>query len=287
MGTVNAINNTSGEYLFVDLRSFSIAVSGTETLSDYFSPSELAVSDTLILGIASNDITINNGDRDLTPADAVRYIDLYQHVNPLAPDGREIIRCDSRPVGTNTYFTTTGDSATDIGDGTSLRWDFSNDDDMYTYNAASNFPPTPSGMKVKKLDLSFMDLTYLKDGTVYFFDAPWNSFASMYVVVPAGNYYPNPDGAIPSEALGLPAGDMYSYAVVDIAYARYVNKHYLTGTCPMGDELNAEGSQVDPVPIGWYVRALIHTNSDDNVSKGYASFELYRDRSILLPGGSV
>jgi len=108
----------------------------------------------------------------------------------------------------------------------------------------------------------------------------------MSILVPSGTYYPNEHGTIPSEMLGLPAGDLYSYATHDTIYYRYVNRHHMYGSCPMGDELNAEGAMVDALPVGWLIRAAIITPIDDNKSKGFAEFEMYRHRSVILEGDS-
>jgi hypothetical protein len=109
----------------------------------------------------------------------------------------------------------------------------------------------------------------------------------MYVTVPSGNYYPNSGGSIPASALGLSGDQMYAYATNDVLYASYVMKHYMMGSCPMGDELNAEGSQVDPVPEGWYITGLIVAPENECSSfKGYGSFEMYREHTIILPGGA-
>jgi len=102
--------------------------------------------------------------------------------------------------------------------------------------------------------------------------------------VPAGSYYPNEHGAISASALGLPGNDTYSYASDDTTYYRYVNRHYMYGNCPMGDELNAEGAMVDALPSGWFIRAGIVTLVSDNISKGFAEFEMYRHRSVILEG---
>jgi len=106
----------------------------------------------------------------------------------------------------------------------------------------------------------------------------------MHIIVPAGNYYPNDTGSIPASALGLSGTQMYSYAAVDTPYVTYVNKHHMYGSCPMGDELNAEGAAVDGIPVGWRVDGHITTVSGDNTSKGYASFECYRARTVILEG---
>lgn len=200
---------------------------------------------------------------------------------PVMPDGRPLVRADTRPLDSETYFTGAGDEDS-IGDGDHLQWDFS--------DATSNIyvgTEVPDGMKAKVIKLKFTCPVYLKDGTIYFFKAKWNSYIDMDVVVPAGNYYPNPAGAIPASALGLPGDDMYSYASVDTPYQMYVQHHHMFGDCPMGDELNAEGAAVYPVPIGWYVRGLIIVPEDDNESKGFGSLEMYRCHTHLLPGQTL
>jgi hypothetical protein len=137
------------------------------------------------------------------------------------------------------------------------------------------------------MDMAFTGLVYIKDGTMYFFDAPWGCYCDMYITIPAGNYYPNPAGSIPAAALGLSGSQMYAYASKDVIYTSYLRHHMMYGSCPMGDELNAEGAAIDGLPIGWYITGIIFTPTSDNVSKGYASLEMYRFKTILLPGETV
>jgi len=200
---------------------------------------------------------------------------------PTTSDGVPIVRADSRPLNTEMYFTMCGDS-TGIGDGQMFVWDFSNDDDEYN---DPNF--VPPGYKAKKISVIFNCPVWLKDGTMYFFDAPWGQHISMFVGIPAGNYYPNPAGSIPASALGLTTGGMYAYTSEDIPYQSYVMRHMMYGSCPMGDELNAEGAALAPIPIGWKVCAVIVTPESDTTSKGYGSLEMYRCHTMLLPGQTL
>jgi hypothetical protein len=206
---------------------------------------------------------------------------LSEQEPPTMEDGRPLVRADTRPLTCETYFTCAGDDV-GIGDGRHLQWDFSDStSDIYTGTEV------PDGMKAKEIIMTFNCPVYLKDGALYFFDAPWNCYLEMDIVVPAGNYYPNPAGGIPASALGLGGTDMYAYASVDTPYQKYVNKHHIYGSCPMGDELNAEGAAVNPVPVGWYLRGLIMTPESDNVSKGYGALEMYRCHTMLLPGQTM
>lgn len=209
---------------------------------------------------------------------------------PTMDDGRPIVRADTRPLNTATYFTCCSDTASGIGDGKALRWDFSPDSEYTTISGPYTLScghKIDDGWKAQVIDLEFLDPVYFKDGAIYFFDAPWGCHCDMTILVPAGNYYPNEHGNIPASALGLSGNQMYSYAATDTPFYRYVNKHYIYGSCPMGDELNAEGCMVEALPVGWVVRGIIKTPASDNVSKGFASYEMYRHRSVILPGDSA
>ena len=200
---------------------------------------------------------------------------------PKMDDGRPVVRADTRPLETQTYFTMGGDSTSIIGDGIQLIWDFSNDDDSY------DGPEVPSGYKAKQILCSFCCPVYLKDGSIYFFNAPWGQYMNMDIIVPHGSYYPHPDGSIPASALGLPGTKTYTQASENVVFQTYVQKHRVYGDCPMGDELNAEGAAVDPLPVGWYLRGLIMTPDSDVLSKGFASMEMYRCHTVLLPGQTM
>lgn len=203
--------------------------------------------------------------------------------NPTMDDGRMIIRSDSRPFGFQTYYTMVGDDSTaGIGMGKDIMWDFTNDDDLVTGDHV------PSGMKCKEILIKFLCPIYTKDGCLYFFDAPWGQYLNMDIVIPPDQYYPNQYGGIPSAALGLPAGDVYGYTGTEyVIYCAYLMKYRMTGSCPMGDELNAEGSAVNPIPVGWSIRGRIYTPTSDNVSKGYAELEVHRCHTSLLPGQKI
>jgi hypothetical protein len=208
-----------------------------------------------------------------------------EEVKPLTmDDGRLVVRPESRPMNNRTYFTSTGDHPTThkLGEGKSIKWDFSNDDDLYNPIEVLNGPTIDSGYKAKIINVCFNDPVYIKDGTMYFYDAPWGCYVSMYVTVPSGSYYPNPYGSIPATALGLTGTGKYAHASKNVFYACYVQKQYMYTNCPMGDELNAEGCQVNALPTGWYVSALVVTPDSDTVSKGYGSLEMFRTADLTL-----
>jgi hypothetical protein len=278
MYTIIARNTTDQVMIFDDLHHFDLAASGSVNLLEYFNNTEIARSDDLVLKISSGDLIVNNGFRDLDASEGIRYISLYKHLNPTTDDGREIIRADTRPLGTQTYFSMSGDDIENdiIGEGKLMAWDFSNDDDLYDPNDFENPRSVASGMKAKLIDLYFFHDVYLKDGAIYFFDAPWGCYCEMYIIVPSVTYYPNPNGPIPAAALGLSGTGKYAYSTKRVMYATYVQKHLMYRDCPMGDELNAEGATTDPIPPGWSMSAMIVTPESDTGLKGYGAFEMYR-----------
>lgn len=229
--------------------------------------------------LSSEDAIILNGIIASHSGEALPDVDQ----TPRMPDGRPLVRADTRPIGTMTVFTTAGDDSTSFGGGVALRWDFSNNDDLYTG------PEVPPGYKCKQLLLTFHCPVYLKDGTMYFFNAPWGAKVRMEIAVPPGQYYPNPAGQIPAVALGLQNDDrMFSNSGSDIVtYQIYVPGHYMYGDCPMGDEFNAEGCAIDAIPPGWYARSLIFCPEGDTSFKGFGNLELYRCHSCLLPGQTI
>lgn len=243
---------------------------GIITSSSYSSGTNLT---TVVLRSDSDSLTSN-------------LVHVWYEAEPHMEDGRPIVRSDTRPLDTQTFFTMAGDAVDSTGGvtisgGKDMTWDFSNDDDEYTGD------DIPSGYKAKEIKMSFVCPVFIKDGTIYFFNAPWGSYLKMDIMAPSGSYYPNPSGSIPASSLGLSGNKMYAQATEDTVVQRYVGKHFIYGDCPMGDELNAEGAAIEALPVGWYIRGLIVTPTSDNTSKGFASLEMYRCHSVVLPGDTI
>jgi len=187
---------------------------------------------------------------------------------PTMADGRPIVMSNSRPVGYQTIFTMAGDTASGIGDGKEIVWDFSNDDDLMASGIA------PAGYKGKCLKINFLDPVYVKEGTIYFHGAKKGSYMNFNIICPNGQYYLNRDGT-PAQANG------------DVTVVRYVNKHHFYGDCPMGDELNTESATENAIPENYKLCVEVFVPDTDNDSYGYGELELYRSRTVLLPGESV
>lgn len=118
MGTLIIENNTVNDIILTDLRSFEITASGTETLSDYFSSIEIADSAELLLLVANNDLTVNNGVEDLTTVAGVKYcLGTYNDVTLPAElrdrSGKLRVHQTSRKIGLRITWTGAGDDQTD------------------------------------------------------------------------------------------------------------------------------------------------------------------------------
>lgn len=202
-------------------------------------------------------------------------------------EGRTIVRADSRPRDYTINFVSRGDSLTSIGDGKILFWDFSNANDLVTDSLTTTIPVN---MKRKRIPIGFSESVYIKEGTIYFFDCPKGQYLDLYVVCKSGGYYKDPNGTIPGSALGLLGEDFYTLAVVDTPIIHYVNYHHMQGSCPMGDELNTEGATESSLPTqqnGYQIWLEVTTPSTDVISNGVVEIEIYRERTILLPGESL
>lgn len=264
---VLARNTTISDIEINDLGGFIIPSDSTKELLDVFSVYELAHSDDILLLISSGSLVINNGSKDLLPSEAVRYINIQHHLNPVSEDGKEIIRPDSRPRGTHTVFTTIGDISTDIGKGKDLFWDFSNDDDIIV---------APTGYKRKRIEIWFNESAYLKEGTLYFFDALKGSYLDMFVIAPPGAPYYNRNEEL-----------VFNDTTSDIKIYHFVYKHRFAGSCSMGDELNTEGCLEKPITPYHYAIVEVTVPDTDNSSYGWGEMELYRPRTCLFPGETV
>lgn len=208
--------------------------------------------------------TVEGIDENQNNLDLIDFENNYKSLcnKPLRPqteDGKEIVRSESRPLGYTTYFTGRGDSANHIGDGKEFKWDFSNSDDIVT-------PPPDS--KRKHLEATFIDEVYIKDGKFYIFDSKKGTYVDLYAICPAGMYYRKNDGT--------PV-----LATVDTIVARYVIHHFIQGTAPMGDSLEAEACS-QAIPAGYRLCLDVTVPSNDSGSNGHAEMEIFRKRTVIL-----
>lgn len=205
----------------------------------------------------------------------------------IAADGRPIVRSDSRPRDYYTTFICRGDSMESLGDGKLFQWDFSTEEDIVT-DALSC--PIPDGYKRKRIEVGFSEKIYIKEGTMYFFGAPKGQHIDFYCVCKTGSVYEDPNGQIPGSYLGLRADKLYTQAQCDTPVIHYVNHHFMCGDCPMGDELNTEGASESGLPTmaqGYVIWVEVTTPNSDNTSHGFVDLEVYRRRTLLLPGETL
>lgn len=174
-------------------------------------------------------------------------------------EGKMFVRAESRPLDCTTVFTNRGDSATVIGAGKTIYWDFSNSDDIVT-------PPT--GFKRKRIVFQFLDPVYIKDGALYFFNTLKGSYVDVWLVCPTGGYYQKNDGSV-------------AQASVDTPIAHFLINQFMQGDCPMSDEFNSETRSL-AIPTYMQFWAEITVPDTDSTSNGYMCLELFRLRTVVL-----
>jgi hypothetical protein len=255
------LTNITGSEIDIEDVDVQIAAGQTLDVWNLISAAVLAKSRDMIPYIVNKQLIGNNGNKTLDPAETLSYA---QNPQPLSADGKALVRADSRPIGTTTYFTSRGDSA-GIGDGNNMWWSFADTDD--------DIASPPAGWKGKEIDLTFADEVWLKEGTIYFHNALPKSYVHLMILCPDQGFYLDRDGAV-QQASG------------DVLINRYVNHHHICGDCPMGDELNTEGSS-NAIPAGYIFRTAIYVPDTDSASHGNIEMELYRKRTYLLPGESL
>ena len=183
---------------------------------------------------------------------------------PVDDEGRTFVRAESKPTTMTTYFTSSGDSATEIGGGTKLFFDFNNDDDEIIID---------SEHRTKMVMCTFMDVVRLKEGTLYWENMPFGSHIDLCLGVPDGAYYYKNDGTLAQNNTGEP-----------LRIARFVNDSPMMGSCPMGDELNTEAASND-IPIGTIFGFTVSVPSSVGMSDnchGAVLMEMYRVRTVVL-----
>jgi hypothetical protein len=112
-------NTTCSGIEIEDLHYFMIPVSGTETLTDYFSAVEIAGSNHLVSLVATGDLTVNNGVEDLTSSNGIKYcLGQFNEVNLFQENrdrsGKLRVHQTSRKLGLRIAWTGVGDDASDV-----------------------------------------------------------------------------------------------------------------------------------------------------------------------------
>jgi len=217
-----------------------------------------AQDDLIVYTCSISDIS---GNADLADFENNYKADANKTVHPLTEDGKEIVKSEMRPLACTTMFTSIGDSETVIGEGKWLVFDFSNDDDEVEM-------PSGSEMKRKRLEFSFLDPIWIKEGAIYQFDAPKGAYVDFYIVCPSGQYYYDND-------------NVPKLATEDTPIAHFVCKHPIYGSCPMGDELNSESAS-EEIPTNYKFWIDITVPDDNNTCHGHFSLEIYRKRTKIL-----
>lgn len=274
-------NYTSSDYTLTDLGDLVIPNHGSLDIGGAEARLiEIASSDSALAALAQgiDKFQINDGSRDYEYAEG---IDLLRRISSETEKdqlNRWIVRSDSRRKNYDTAFTGKGDNLTNsiIGGGTDLRFDFS------AANTDSRWITAPTGYKRQQINWNYMDAVYIKEGSIYFFNAPKGAYIDMYFVIPAG--YPYYKKVVDTTTFDASWENNYTTATADTIIGHWVVNHWVEGSCPMGDYLNTEAAHESPSPSYVIYRAEITAPEDATDLAnfhGHFSIELYRGRTII------
>lgn len=188
------------------------------------------------------------------------------------PEGRWIVRADSRVLGFDTVFAGAGDtfSPMEMGGGTDFRFDFS--------DANQLIDNPPAGHRRIHVDWNFNDFIYLKEGTIYYSNAPKGSWIDFQIICPAGQPYNR-------KVYGTdPVLDNFQIASEDMVVSKYIVKYWAEGNIMIGDELNTEAASGTRIPPVYIWRAIITVPEVTGWQDfhGHWNLEIYRPSSVYF-----
>ena len=268
-------NYTDQDRVLTDLGDITIPKNGAIDIGgDESRLIQLACSENLltILSEGINKFQLNNGARDLGFSDGLDLIRRVSQVSETDPQGRWLIRTESRRTGYDATFSGAGDDMANkiIGGGVPFIWDFSDNTNLVT---------APAGFKRKRIDWHFMDMIYPKEGKVCYHNAPKGSYIDMFLVCPSMMPY-----AIKTIDSNGNVIRSYRIATKETPFMNWICKYWVEGSSNSYDTLTTEGSTDYPALSYLIWRTEITSPDIPELSDFHGSWilESYRPRSIYI-----
>ena len=268
-------NYTDQDYILRDLGDVTIPKNGAADIGgDETRLIQLACSENLLdalsLGISS--FQVNDGIKDLGFSEGIDVIRRISQLSETDPQGRWLVRTESRRTGYDAVFSGSGDDMTNntIGGGVPFMWDFSTED---------NLVDAPTGYKRKRIDWYFMDMIYPKEGKVSWKGAPKGSYIDMYLICPPMMPY-----AIKSIDSSGNIIRSYKIALQNTPLMKWISKYWIEGDSNGYDTLTTEGSTDYPALSYLIWRTEITAPNTENLSSFHGNWILqcYRPRSVYI-----
>ena len=242
---------------------------------------ELASSDDLLDALSQgvDKYQLNNGITDLSKSEAIDLIRKIQRATEVDELGRWVVRSDSRKQLWDVVFQGAGDdcSTGKSGGGTPFVYDFSADVDDLRWDNEN----APTGYKQQVVDWVFCDWTYLKEGTVYFFNMPKGSYLNFEVIAPPGTY-----GMTKALDNNQEIEKTYFETNEDwYTILHWVIDYHIEGSAPMGDELNTESAAENPAPSYFIWRAIVTIPEVEGWEDAHGHFSMEIYRQSMGPAG--
>lgn len=268
-------NYTENDVIIKDLGNKTIPANGAIDLGGNESVLiELATSDDLleVLSQGVEKFQLNDGVRDLGFSDGIDLIRKIQRPTEIDRLGRWVVRADSRKKGFETVFTGRGDSDDGkYGEGTWFKWDFS------APSSDSRWISAPEGYKAQRIEWRFVDWVLLKEGAIYSFNMPKDSYVNMFVYVRPGDYYIHKTISKTGDVTEVP-----KVAEETTIISRWISYLSMEGTIEVGDELNTESAMEKPTPDSaiWAADFYVPEVENWEQAHGHWTLEIYRYKSV-------
>jgi hypothetical protein len=271
-------NYTNQDLTLDDLGSIVVPANGAADIGgDQQRLVQLAGSVDLLtaLGQGINKYQMNDGNMDLAFERGINLILNLMQPTLLDPQGRWAVRVDSLPPNYDIVFHGAGDDIVNnvIGGGPGFDWDFSTE--------INSCPDAPEGCSCKKVQWQFIDGVYVKEGTLYFTNAPKGAFVDLYLICPPGYYYDmkwlDDNGNI---------SWTYAQATVPTKFAHWVSHFFIEGSTPTGIRLATETSSdmLAPPYLIWDLEITAPSNATNLAAfHGFFMLQSYRGRTIAWP----
>lgn len=268
-------NYTDQDLIIADLGDILIPANGALDIGgDEVKLINLASSDDLldIISLGVDKCQVNDGARDLSKSEAIDLIRKIQRPTEVDNLGRWVVRSDSRKTDWDAIFQGCGDNLEtgEVGGGIPFTFDFSvsSDDPRWDNEHA------PTGYKMQTIDWRFCDFVYIKEGTLFYYNAPRGSYMNFSVIAPPGTSYvekfSNPDLTVSKKTLLTNTNW--------VEFIRWLVHYSFEGSAPMGDELNTESASDNASPsfFVWRAQVCIPDVPGYEQAHGHWALEMYR-----------
>lgn len=271
-------NLTNQQYTLKDIGDIVVPANGAiDVGGDESKLISLATSNDLISLLSQNKdrIYMSDGTRDygyIEGLDLVMRIEYPSRPTETDHQGRWIVKSDSRRKDYDVVFQGCGDDIyhSVIGGGTDFLFDFSN-------NSCGTFVTAPEGYLRKQVKWNFMDLVYMRGGTLFYVNMPTGSYIDFYLSSPAG--YPYSVKKIDSSGNIVRETRL---ATTETRWMHWIIKHWCDGS-QQTSIMSETAVDLPSYPFMIFTAEITIPNAEGaNQARGNWILNFYRNRTVVF-----